>query len=658
MVATRGTRFVRFVVAVSLIIASSAFASALAQQNRYDLVVVQVPATAEPGARMLDRLQPPLGRYSDGTRIVLVRGRDPNPIVLTPEFVAACDPDVSPDGRTILFSGRRGADDSWQIWRMNADGSHKVQITHGDGDNVTPVFAGSRFYLNDSQPTPQIIYAGTGHGWANEQASGPALALFGTDHQGAAVRRLTFNLNSDYSPDVLHDGRIVFTSWQHYGTRYPPDGTFALMGVNLDGTDLMPYYGNHEPPLYKDMIHVSDFDDRVYFVESDRYTWLGGGDIALVSRRRPLHSYRKLSHDAGGRYHSPAPLPDGGLIASYRPDTATAVFALYRVDQATGIRRDKIYEERGWHTIDAQLLVERPAIKGRANWLIPGSTTGVFYCLNSYRTNLPGGENVQLGAAKYVRVIEGIPRVANIDIQDLKPGLGSGYEPYRDSGAPFGQRRLLGLAPVAEDGSFHVRVPAETPITFQLLDKDYLALRTQHGWIWVMGNENRGCIGCHEDRELSPPNRLAAAVIKPPVELTLPPERRRTVDFRHQIAPIIASSCVKEGCHVGGRAAPDLSTTHRPASRDPSELVYRTLLDPIRGRGDERYVVPGQAIESPLIWLLFGRRMGSQETRYTGQIEQMPPHDLLRERERILIIEWIDFGAQWDASTPSTENRD
>jgi hypothetical protein len=82
--------------------------------------------------------------------------------------------------------------------------------------------------------------------------------------------------------------------------------------------------------------------------------------------------------------------------------------------------------------------------------------------------------------------------------------------------------RILGIAPVEEDGSFHIRVPSERPITFQLLDKDYQTLRTQHAWTWVMGNENRGCIGCHEDRELTPPNYLAKAVLKPPVDLTDP----------------------------------------------------------------------------------------------------------------------------------------
>ena len=77
-----------------------------------------------------------------------------------------------------------------------------------------------------------------------------------------------------------------------------------------------------------------------------------------------------------------------------------------------------------------------------------------------------------------------------------------------------------------EDGSFNVEVPADIPIEIQLLDENGMALRSC-GWIWVKNNEPRGCIGCHEDQELTPENRMVDAVKRPSIPLTLPPERRR-----------------------------------------------------------------------------------------------------------------------------------
>jgi hypothetical protein len=572
-----------------------------------DLIVVQIPAAAAPRSREGGDRFTPFDRYVDGARIVRVDPTTGTAVVLTPEFAAAGDPDVSSDGGTIAFAGRRGAGDSWQVWTMKPDGSGKTQVTRGPGQRVAPVFAGARFYLDDAQPTPQIVFAGSA-------GAAGAFALYGTDPQGATLHRLTFNLQSDFSPAVLPTGQVVFSSGHRYGDRFEPDSTLALLAVNVDGTDLMPFYGGHEPPRYKDMAAVSPVGDRVYFVEADRPAWLGGGGLSYVSWRRPLRSHGTLNGDATGVFHSPAPLPDGGLLASYRHPAPDSLFGVYRLDPTSGRRLEKVFAQPGWHSIDAQVLAPRPPLKGRANWLKPGSTTGVFYCLNAYQTAAGAGADRTVappGAIRHVRVIEGLPR------------------------------RILGVAPVESDGSFHVRVPAETPITFQLLDQDYVALRTQRAWTWVMGNESRGCIGCHEDRELSPPNRLVTAITKPAVDLVLPPARRRTVDFRHQIAPILAARCATAGCHVDGRVPPTLGASGGTMPEPALGAVYRSLV-PTAGGSEGGYVKPGRASESPLIRLLLGRGTGASPSEGAR-------HGGLDRRELILFIEWVDLGADWDA---------
>lgn len=584
---------------ICLGICTTAFATSFAPRPSHDLIFVQVPAAAKPQRVDSAGLRPPTDRYVDGSRIVRLPSSGAEPVVLTPEFAGASDPAVSFDGESVVFAGKQGPNDSWQIWRMQTDGSHKRQITAGPGNKFTPVHAGRRFYLNDPQPTPQIVYSGT--------VDGSELAIFATDSAGESIRRLTFNLHSDIAPDVLPTGRLVFASWQRYGDRHEPHGLFALTAVNLDGTDFMPFYGNHEMPRSKGMVHVSISSERVYFIESDGSPWLGGGDIAYVSWRRPLNSYNKLSHDPDGVYHSPTSLPGGGLIASYRRGESDAVFGIYNIDPESGERGDSIFEQAGWHSIDATVLAPRPATKGRSNWLIPGASTGVFYCLDAYRTNLDDAD-LDPGEIKHVRVIEGVPIRAGATV----------------SLSPHGARRLLGIAPVHPDGSFHIRVPAETPITFQLLNEQYMALRTQAAWTWVMGNENRGCIGCHEDRELSPPNAMVDAVIRPAVELTLPPERRRTVDFRNQIAPIIESKCATAGCHATGGVGLDLANSRTTVRDDPFSVAYRQLLN-----ASPQRIVPGSAKDSPLI-------------------QRLVDHGSLNDRERILFIEWIDLGAQWD----------
>ena len=61
-----------------------------------------------------------------------------------------------------------------------------------------------------------------------------------------------------------------------------------------------------------------------------------------------------------------------------------------------------------------------------------------------------------------------------------------------------------------------------TPVVFELLNPSGDVVARQDHWVWVMPRESRGCVGCHEDREMVPPNSLADAVTKPAVRLARP----------------------------------------------------------------------------------------------------------------------------------------
>ncbi len=74
----------------------------------------------------------------------------------------------------------------------------------------------------------------------------------------------------------------------------------------------------------------------------------------------------------------------------------------------------------------------------------------------------------------------------------------------------------LGYVDVAEDGSFYLKVMADRPFQIQTVDKDGNVYGTC-GWIWLRPNERRGCIGCHEDPEIVPGNKVPLAVKKSPV---------------------------------------------------------------------------------------------------------------------------------------------
>ena len=80
----------------------------------------------------------------------------------------------------------------------------------------------------------------------------------------------------------------------------------------------------------------------------------------------------------------------------------------------------------------------------------------------------------------------------------------------------------------------------------------------------------------------------------------------------------------------------------------------------LSGKGIRRYVVPGKARTSPLVWALYGRDTSRPWDRRAAAaaVKKMPPAGAtpLSEDEKRAIVEWIDLGAH-DTPTGGKENR-
>ncbi len=72
----------------------------------------------------------------------------------------------------------------------------------------------------------------------------------------------------------------------------------------------------------------------------------------------------------------------------------------------------------------------------------------------------------------------------------------------------------MGTASVERDGSFFVKVPADAPIRFVLLDEKGSVLRREKGWFWIRKGEQRICVGCHTGPERASENRVPAVLLR------------------------------------------------------------------------------------------------------------------------------------------------
>ncbi len=314
---------------VPVILAGSAAGGQVAPKLSAPVVFTQLPRTGLQSPSAVLRSD-----YGRGGRLMLLMP-DGTTRPLAKDFESAADPDVSFDGKRILFAGRKTSSDRWEIYEIEADGSGLRQITRDLGDCRHPVYQAAIFYLNDPKPLHQVTFVSAAAGEYNEYGPIPAANLYSIRLDGKELRRLTFNVSSSFDPFQMQDGRILFSAWRrHTLDGGGPLGRVDLYGINLDGTDFAAFSGMQGRRIKQ--MACTTAKRMVVFIESSQAAWDGAGSVGTLSLRRNLHSYRAVTLPAAGLYHSPSPLPDGSVLISRRPANGTGTHAIYRLDPATG----------------------------------------------------------------------------------------------------------------------------------------------------------------------------------------------------------------------------------------------------------------------------------------------------------------------------------
>jgi hypothetical protein len=119
--------------------------------------------------------------------------------------------------------------------------------------------------------------------------------------------------------------------------------------------------------------------------------------------------------------------------------------------------------------------------------------------------------------------------------------------------------------------------------------------------------------------------------------------------------PIIERKCVR--CHSGSGARLNLKCDDAaPANSKQGGRPgrgYVNLLAVESASFPGKYVHPGKARMSPVIWRIFGRNTSRPwDDAFSEEgVRQMPPKGAvgLTEDEKRTFVEWIDLGAMWRA---------
>jgi hypothetical protein len=402
------------------------------------------------------------GLSGEGATLVVLDPEKPGDKgkVLLKEFQSACAPSLSHDGRYLVFQGKEKAGDPWQIWVLDMKKGSRTRITQLEENCTSPLVL----------PDLTVLFS------REETVKGKqVMDLWRSGMDGCCLTRVTFDPSKNRCTGILQEGRVLYSSTQEY----PESREAVLMVMRPDGTKAEVY-----TPGGNGMVPVSggseSSDGHVYFIS-------GTGKLSRVLHHRPLHTFEDLSGDLAGRFASVRAVQDGRILVSYRP-SGNEAYGIYTFMPGSGDAPSLLFS--GEKDLTDPLLIPHPEGRPRIlpSAVNPGNPTGLLMSQDINHSMLPVHEGIR-----------GDTLASRIRISTLEGELA--------------------VVEVKEDGSFYLKLDADTPFRMEALNSQGETLRGPSDWIYLRPGERRACTGCHADPELAPENIQPLAVREDPAVL-------------------------------------------------------------------------------------------------------------------------------------------
>ena len=484
-----------------------------------------------------------------------------SPLIDDPRGVLR-DPAVSWDGSRIAFAWKKSLDnDDYHLYEIDLTNKGVRQLTAG---------AGVADYEPAYLPNNDLIFASTRcvqtvDCWWTEASN-----LYACDPDGKRLRRLGFDQVHTVYPQVLDDGRVIYTRWDYNdrGQIFPQ----PLFQMNPDGSGQAGFYANSSwfpttiahargiPGTGKVLAilcgHHSPQTGKLAVIDPALGREENQG-VQLVSPQRETKAERIDAYGQQGElFCYPFPLSAKEWLVSYAPDgwgggdhkSGDASFGLYWMDRDG--HRELLASDPALPCLQPVVLAPRPRPALRPSQIDWRRESAACYVSDIYQG--PGLAGVPRGTIRKLRVIALDFRVAGIG-ENYNSGPAGGAlvsTPIAIGNGAWDVKRVLGDATVYDDGSAYFEVPARTPVYFQALDARGRAVQTMRSWNTLQPGEVASCIGCHENRNstsLASPSATTGAQHGIPQKLIPFYGPPRGFSFPREIQPILDRKCI--ACH-------------------------------------------------------------------------------------------------------------
>lgn len=451
--------------------------------------------------------------------------------------------DLHFDADKLLFTMPNGR--TWQIHELDLGSGEVRQVSREvpDVDHFDPCYL----------PNGQIVFASTASFtgvpcWHGRER---ACCLFIMEPDGSEMRQLCYDQDLDLHPSVLENGQVIFSRWDYTGLLHAY--VRPLMVMNPDGTGQRAVYGSNS--YYPNCLFfpraVPGQPNRIAAILAGYHGKNRMGELAVLDisqgwsgpdgivhrithRGEPIVpvAMDRLTKDARHQFLHPYPLSDKYLLAAMQ--TGKQPWGIYLVDVFDNIV--PILTDPRFDFFEPLPLTVRPTPPDIPQRIDPAREDAVIVVHDVYQGE--GLRGVPRGTIKRLRVAA---------YQFGYPGM-AGPDKIGRAG-PWEAMRILGTAPVYEDGSAKFRVPANTPITLQALDAQGKAVQLMRSWYTAMPGEVASCVGCHESPRDTPKPRFDVAALKPVADLEPWYGPPRGFDFAREVQGVLDRHCVE--CHDG-----------------------------------------------------------------------------------------------------------
>jgi hypothetical protein len=401
-------------------------------------------------------------RFPAGAQLLLVHGGSAAPLVSG--FAATADANISFDGKSVLFAGKKSASDPWQIWELALGDQSVRRLIANSADAIRP------FYL----PAGRLVYARrTSLGFQLEAAGkDTSIADAPMDaNVGSTLIPLSYMSANALPADVLADGRILFEAGYPLGSGATPD----LFLVYQDGSGVESVRCDHG---------AARWGGRQ----------LTSGDVVFTHGASLARFSSKFAHEV--EVNAPRGEYAGAIVETNAGDWLVSERASTGTHYALKLWKPGAAEMQTVLAVDGENIVEPVIVSPR---------------------NRPHHHPTGLHPWSYGNLLALDARQSRLG--DLPKTPASVRLETLDS-----QGRIVvnGTAPVEADGSFFVQVPGDRPIRFALLSETGSVVRKEAGWFWIRNGEQRICVGCHTGPERGSENRVPAVLLRTttPADLT------------------------------------------------------------------------------------------------------------------------------------------